>query len=77
MACLHPVSIARSYLLRRAFKLFDDREQQNAMLSLAIAAARNNAAWVDAVARSHGVATRCDAAAWRADGEMPPLFLTW
>src|SRR4051812_11656702 len=44
------------------------------MLSLATAAARNNAAWVNAVARSHWMATRCDGSAWRADGRMPPFY---
>jgi hypothetical protein len=45
-----------------------------AAASLAAAAARNNAAWVDAVARSHGVSTRRDAGAWKADGRVPPFY---
>ena len=44
------------------------------MSSLAAAAARNNAAWVDAVARSHGVPARQDGAAWRGDGRMPRFY---
>ena len=48
--------------------------QPPGMPSLAVAAARNNAAWVDAVARSHGVPTRSDGTAWRADGRMPPFY---
>ena len=44
------------------------------MPGIVAAAVRNNAAWVDAVARSHGVATRRDGPALRADGPMPPFY---
>ena len=37
-------------------------------------AARNNALWCDAVARSHGVATRTDAQAWTASTRTPPYY---
>ena len=43
-------------------------------MGLVAAAVRNNAAWVDAVARSHGVTTRGDSRTWRADGRMPPFY---
>ena len=43
-------------------------------MDLARAAAQNNAAWTDAVARSHGVATRRDGGAWVADGRTPPFY---
>ena len=44
------------------------------MPGIVAAAVRNNAAWVDAVARSQGVATRRDGRALRADGPMPPFY---
>jgi hypothetical protein len=44
------------------------------MPDMTAAAACNNAAWVDAVARSHGVPTRHSGGAWRADGRMPPFY---
>jgi hypothetical protein len=39
-----------------------------------ILAARNNARWCDAVARSHGVATRTDDDAWTASTRTPPYY---
>lgn len=37
-------------------------------------AARNNALWCDAVARSHGVRTTMDEAAWTASTRTPPYY---
>jgi hypothetical protein len=37
-------------------------------------AARNNALWCDAVARSHGVTGTLDAAAWTAPSRTPPYY---
>jgi hypothetical protein len=39
-----------------------------------VLAARNNALWCDAVARSHGVVTTTDAAAWTAATRTPPYY---
>ncbi|MFM6851394.1 MAG: hypothetical protein ACKOVB_20070 [Terrabacter sp.] len=39
-----------------------------------VLAARNNARWCDAVARSHGVATTTDAGAWTAASRTPPYY---
>lgn len=39
-----------------------------------VLAARNNALWCDAVARSHGVSTTLDADAWTAATRTPPYY---
>jgi len=39
-----------------------------------VLAARNNALWCDAVARSHGVRTTMDDAAWTASTRTPPYY---
>ena len=39
-----------------------------------VLAARNNAQWCDAVARSHGVVTTTDADAWTAASRTPPFY---
>ncbi|GAB3883550.1 hypothetical protein [Terrabacter terrigena] len=39
-----------------------------------VLAARNNALWCDAVARSHGVVTTTDAEAWTAATRTPPYY---
>lgn len=44
------------------------------MLSLAQAAARNNAEWCDLVCRSHGLKTRWDKAAWVSERRSPPFY---
>ena len=50
--------------------LTDDREQD----PRAVQAARNNAAWCDAVCRAHGGATEFSAGLWRNRSASPPVY---